>query len=138
MYLGEQMIRLTNDLGTPTLHNIQTIRIQRREAEQLCDTLQKHHQDRKCDSANSFLHTPSIYNHACGDHTTEEDDTTPQAIFSFAVTSFLNVLLDNAIGVTSAEKGAEKVATPRCDVEESRLQGRGELEARVEDVADGR
>jgi hypothetical protein len=101
------MAQLTNHFRTPTLHDIQTIRIQRREAKQLSNTLKKHHQDRKCDSANSLLHTPPVYNHARRDHAAKEDNTTSKAIFGNAVTSFSNVLFHDAIGVTSTEKGTE-------------------------------
>lgn len=35
----------------------------------------------------------------------------------------------------AAEKGAQEIATPRGNVEETRLDGRGKIEARVENIA---
>lgn len=49
-----------------------------------------------------------------------------------------NVFLDDVIGVPPAKEGAEQVARARREIEETGLQRGGQVEARVEDVADRR
>lgn len=46
--------------------------------------------------------------------------------------------MHDVVGPAAAEEGAEEVAAAGGDVEEAGLDGRGEVEAWVEDVADGR
>ena len=129
--------RLTNNLRTPTLHNIQAIRIQTRETKQLRHTLQKHHHYRERHTTDPFLHAPSIDNHTRGDDAAEENKTAAQPVLSDAVAADANVLFHNVVGVTAAEECTQQVAAAGRNIEEAGLERGLQVEAWVEDVADG-
>jgi hypothetical protein len=99
--------------------------------------LKKHHQNWKSNSSDSLFYAPSIDDHACWDHATEEEDATPKTVFSDALASLLDVFLDDTISVAPAKEGAEKVPTTGRNVEEAGLQRRSKLKAWIEDVANG-
>lgn len=53
------------------------------------------------------------------------------------MTSNANILLDDMVCVPTTKEGAEEIATAWSDVEQRALQRGGEVEAWVEDVANG-
>lgn len=126
----------TNDLSRSALHNVQTIRVQTWETKQLRNALQEHHDDWQRDTADPFLYTPSIDDHACRYDSAQEPQTAAETVFGFTMTSDANVLLDDVICVSAAEEGAEEVPTTGGDVEERALEWTREVEAWIEDVTD--
>jgi len=99
--------------------------------------LAEHHDDRQGDATEFLLDRPAVDQHAGWDHDAQERETGPQSVFGNAVAaSFLGPLDGNVVGVSAAEKRADYISTTGCEIEESGLDGRGEVEAGVEDVAD--
>lgn len=108
---------LTDYLGTPILHNIQAIRVQARETEQLSNTLEEHHDHRKCHAPKSLLDTPSVDDHASWHGTAQEHEAASKTILSNAFTADSDVLLDDVIGIPATEEGSEEVSTAWSNIE---------------------
>jgi hypothetical protein len=125
-----------NNLRPTSLHHIQTISIQTRKTEQLRHALHKHHHNGQRDAAEILLHAPSIQQHASRNHNPHEREGGAQAIFRDARPAQVGVFERDVVAVAAAEKGSEDVAEAGGEVEEPGLDGCGEVEAGVEDVAD--
>lgn len=127
-----------NHVAAPPLHDVEAVRVEAGEAEQLRDALHKERDDDDRDPAHVLVHAPAVDEHARGDHAAEEGQRRPQAVLGHPRLLLGDVLLDHVVGVAAAEEGAEQVARPRGQVEEAGLHRGREVEAGVQDVADGR
>lgn len=128
--------RRTNDLRTPTLHDVQAVRVQAREADQLRDSLDEHGYDGECDAADSLLHAPAVEDHASWNDTSEGDQAAPEPVFGDPSSLLHNVLLDVVVRPAPAEEGTKQVSATGSDVEQTGLDGAREVEPRIQHVAD--
>lgn len=100
------------------------------------DTLQKHHDHRQRDATDSLLDTPAVDEHAGWDNAPQEPQTAAEPVLCFAVPSYTDILFGNVVCVSPTEESTEEIAAAWGDVKERPLERRGEIKARIENIAD--
>lgn len=125
-------------LGRATfgLHHVETVGVEGGKAEELRHPLYEHGRHRQWDTAHRLVDAPAVHQHASGNHDADERQTRSQPVFGHAPTLPPDPPLHHPIRPPAAEEGAQQISAAGRDVEEARLDRRGQVEARVEHVAD--
>ena len=95
------------------------------------NTLHEHANGGEGDTAYAFLDRPAVDDHAYGDYEAHGREAGVEAVFGDAGASFADVFLDDVVCVAASAEGANEVAGAWGDVEETGMEGRGEVEAGV-------
>ena len=117
------------------LHNVQAIRVETGKAEQLRHSLDEHCQHRQRDSANSLVDAPAVDNNAAWYDDSHRHYAALQSVFWDTPASFPDPFLDDMVRPSSTKEATEQVSNPRSNIEESRLDRRGEVKTRIEYVS---
>lgn len=120
------------------VHHVETVGVETGHAEELRDTLDEHGDDGDRDTANFLLERPAVNEDAAGD---DEDDVHKgglEAVFGDAHAAALGDAFFHAVvDPAAADETACEETGSGDEVKEAGLDGAVEVEARVEDIADG-
>jgi len=100
--------------------------------------LDEHHDYGKWDATEALLDRPTVDQHANRNHDAHKRQRASQTVFWDANTALRDVLLRYEIRVTPTKERPKDIPASRRQIEETTLDGAGEVEARVEGVPDGR
>lgn len=102
----------------------------------MSDALTKHHYDWEGDTAETFFDTPAVEQHRGGDGDAHEWESGAETIFWDAGSPLFGPFYGDIIRIATAEERTKDIATSWSEIEKPGLDGGGEVEAWVEDVAD--
>lgn len=120
------------------VHHVETVGVKTGHAEELRDTLNEHGDDGDGDAADFLLEGPAVDEDAAGDDKDDVHERGLEAVFGDAHAAALcDAFFHAVVDPAAADETACEETGSRDEVEKARLDGTVEVEARVENVADG-
>ena len=120
------------------VHHVETVGVQTGHAEELRDTLDEHGDDGDGDAADFLLEGPAVDEDTAGDDEDDVHEGGLEAVFGDTHAAALgDAFLHAVVDPAAADETACEETGSGDEVEEAGLDGAVEVEAGVEDVADG-
>lgn len=120
------------------MHHVETVGVETGHTEELRDTLNEHGDDGDWDAADFLLEGPAVNENATGDDENDMHEGRLEAVFGDAHAAALgDTFFHTVINPAAADETACEKTGSGDEIEEAGLDWAVEVEARVEDVADG-